>query len=124
MPESASRGSRAALRAAASIALLACACGFAAPVDAEGSPPLAAGRADREVGPAPLRACFEGAATARGEGGAVALAWDFGDGSARAEGHSACHVYAEPGSYAASLEARDAAGRSALSVVVVTATGP
>ncbi len=35
-----------------------------------------------------------------------------------------CHAYAEPGSYAASVEATDLAGRSALAVVIVTVTEP
>jgi PKD domain len=101
--------------------LLAVACGGAPPMGAE---PLAVGRADREEGPVPLRVCFDATASRDAGAGPLSLTWDFGDGAARAAGPTACHAYAEPGSYAASVEAIDLAGRRALSVVIVTATGP
>lgn len=117
MPPASTSWSRAPRAAACAtcVALLAC-----------GSEPaaiVASGRVDRELGPAPLRVCFEGAAPAAG-GLPVSLAWDFGDGSPRSPEPYACHTYAEPGSYAASVEATDAAGRSSLAVVIVTASAP
>jgi hypothetical protein len=101
--------------------LLAVACGVAPPM---GAGPVAAGRADREVGPVPLAVCFDATAGGAAEAGPLSLTWDFGDGTARASGPTACHAYTEPGSYAASVEAIDGAGRRALSVVIVTATAP
>lgn len=86
--------------------------------------PVAVGRADREVGPTPLRACFDATASHGADGRPLALTWDFGDGSARSAEPVACHACAGPGSYAASVEATDLAGRSALAVVIVTATDP
>jgi PKD repeat protein len=111
---------------AASVLLLACACGSTEPSPGGGSVPVAAASADREVGPSPLRACFEARASggADGDASAPSIVWDFGDGSPRAAGPAACHVYAEPGSYAASAEATDGAGGSVLAVVIVTATAP
>jgi PKD repeat protein len=81
------------------------------------------GRADREVGPAPLLACLDASASHAADGRPVALAWDFGDGSPRSAEPIACHRYAEPGSYAASVQVTDPAGRTATAVVIVTATG-
>ncbi len=80
------------------------------------------GRADREVGPTPLRVCFDATASHGADGHPLALTWDFGDGSARSAEPVSCHTFAEPGSYAASVEATDLAGRSALAVVIVTVT--
>jgi PKD repeat protein len=124
MPACATFASQAVTRAATSVALLlACACGLSAPAgDAPG--PVAAGRADREVGPAPLRVCFDATASRSMDGHPLALRWDFGDGAPRSEEPVACHTYAEPASYAASVEVTDLAGRSAQAVVIVTATGP
>jgi len=127
MPASASRPSRAATRAATiatSVALLlACACGGSPPA-VDGPGPVAVGRADREVGPTPLRVCFDATASHGADGRPLALTWDFGDGSARSAEPISCRAYAEPGSYAASVEATDLAGRSALAVVIVTVTEP
>ena len=123
MVASASRPSRAATRAATIATpvalLLACACGGSPPA-LDGPGPIAMGRADREVGPKPLRVCFDATASHGADGRPLALTWDFGDGSARSAEPISCHVYAEPGSYAASVEATDLAGRAALSVVIVT----
>jgi PKD repeat protein len=127
IPASASKPSRGATRAATiatSVAvLLACACG-GSPPGVDGPAPVAVGRADREVGPTPLRVCFDATASHGADGRPLALTWDFGDGSARFEEPVSCHTYAEPGSYAASVEATDPAGRSALAVVIVTVTEP
>jgi hypothetical protein len=127
MPASASRPSRAATRAASiatSVALLLpCACGGSPPA-VDGPGPVAVGRADREVGPTPLRVCFDATASHAAAGRPLALMWDFGDGSARSAEPVSCHAYAEPGSYAASVEVTDVAGRSALAVVIVTVTEP
>jgi len=108
-------------RPAAVALLLAGACGGALPTGVE---PVAVGRAGTEVGPVPLRVCFDATASRAADGGPLVLTWDFGDGSAREAGPTACHAYAEPGSYAASVEAIDLAGRRALSVVIVTASRP
>lgn len=82
------------------------------------------GRADLEVGPTPLRVCFDATASHGADGWPLALTWNFGDGSARSAEPVSCHTYAGPGSYAASVKATDRAGRSALSVVIVTVTEP
>jgi PKD domain-containing protein len=119
-----SRGAGRAAAVAASVATLACACGPLAPPGSDGSAPVVAGTVDRDVGPAPLRACFDAGESGAARGGPIAIVWDLGDGSARVAGPVACHTYAEPGSYAASVEATDAAGRSAMVVLVVTATAP
>ena len=103
--------------------LLVCACGGSAPA-VDGPGPVAVGRADREAGPAPLRVCFDATGSHGADRGPFALTWDFGDGSARSEEPVSCHAYAEPGSYAASVEATDLAGRSAMAVVIVTVTEP
>jgi hypothetical protein len=103
--------------------LVACACGASAPA-VDGPGPVAVGRVDREVGPAPLRVCFDGTASHAADGGPLAVTWDFGDGSARSAEPVGCHAYAVPGSYAASVAVTDLAGRSALAVVIVTATEP
>ena len=127
MPARASRPSRAATRAATCTTLvaflLACACGGSQPA-VDVPEPVAVGRADREVGPPPLRVCFDATASHGADGRPLALTWDFGDGSARSVESVSCHTYAGPGSYAASVEATDRAGRSALSVVIVTVTEP
>ncbi|HET7823924.1 MAG TPA: PKD domain-containing protein [Anaeromyxobacter sp.] len=107
---------------AARLLLLACACEAMGPPPGHESAPAVAGTVDRDVGPTPLRACF--AATASGDASALALSWDFGDGSPRAAAAAVCHVYAEPGSYAASVAVSDGAARSAMAVVVVTAAAP
>ena len=56
------------------------------------------------------------AADVQGEG-PVRTAWDFGDG-ATASGAEATHVYEEPGTYTATLEASGAGGTSTESVTV------
>ena len=101
--------------------MLACDCGGSAPA-VYGPGPGALGRADREVGPTPLRVCFDATESHGADGHPLALTWDFGDGSARSVDPVSCHTFAEPGSYAASVEATDLAGRSALAVVIVTVT--
>jgi PKD domain-containing protein len=106
--------------AAAAVLSLTCACGDS-PGSASAPGPVLVGRADREVGPAPLLVCFDATASGGADGRPPRLTWDFGDGSARSDGPSPCHAYTEPGSYAASVESSDP---RAISVVIVTATGP
>ncbi len=103
--------------------MLASACGESPP-EVDGPGPVAVGRADREVGPTPLRVCFDATASHGADGRPLAFTWDFGAGSARSAEPVSCHTYAEPGSYAASVEATDLAGRSSMAVVIVTAAEP
>jgi len=51
--------------------------------------------------------------------GVTSYAWDFGDGTTATTG-TASHVYARPGSYAATLTATDAAGNAATMSFTVT----
>ncbi|HUK14680.1 MAG TPA: PKD domain-containing protein [Thermoanaerobaculaceae bacterium] len=82
--------------------------------------PLAANAAAKpSSGPAPLTVDFTGSAA----GGAAPYAyqWDFGDGSAKASGSSARHVYRSRGTFMATLTVSDGAGASARDTVRVVA---
>ena len=57
----------------------------------------------------------------------LSFAWDFGDGSAQAAGQNPSHLYASPGTYTASVTARDTSGASAFaraSVSIVIVNSP
>jgi PKD repeat protein len=125
MQTSASKPSRAATRpttVATLVALLVTACGRSPPA-VDGPEPVAVARADRVVGPTPLRVCLDATPSFSADVRPLAVAWDFGDGSARSGQAVSCHVYVEPGSYAASVEVTDLAGRATMAVVIVTVTG-
>jgi PKD repeat protein len=101
--------------------LVVAACGGSPPA-IDGPAPVAVARTDREVGPTPLQVCLDATPSFGTDGRRLAVSWDFGDGSARSANAVSCHVYVEPGSYAASVEVTDRAGRAAMAVVIVTVT--
>ena len=70
--------------------------------------PRAEAGPDRVVCPGQELA-FDGASSDDWDGGALAYAWDFGDG-ARAEGAQVVHRYAEPGPYEVRLTVTDGSG--------------
>ncbi len=79
--------------------------------------PVARGAGDRLVDEGqPL--FFDGSASSDNVG-VTSYAWDFGDGTT-ATTATASHVYARPGSYAATLTVTDGAGNSATSSFTVT----
>ena len=86
--------------------------------------PTVTASADPAGGTAPLTVAF----TASGqdaEGDALTYAWSFGDG-ASAEGASASHTFAAPGTYAVTVtvtDARGATGSATLTVVVEAPSG-
>ena len=83
-------------------------------------PPVAVAKADVHDGPAPLRVCFDGSKSYHPEGKAVVFRWDFGDGRGAASEPKACHVYVQPGLYAAMMTVTDDRGLEDARVVVVS----
>jgi PKD repeat protein len=81
-------------------------------------PPTANGSANVGSGPDRLSVPFDGAGSSDPDGGALAYAWDFGDGQS-ASGLAPTHVYAGPGSYVATLTATDPIGGTASDTVAV-----
>jgi PKD repeat protein len=82
-------------------------------------PPEAAAGIDRRACPGDVLA-FDASASRDPDGAITAWRWDFGDG-ANAEGATASHAYAAPGTYVVKLTAIDDAG-SACSSTTDTAT--
>lgn len=82
-------------------------------------PPRArlAGPAGTVLSPA-AAAAFDAGASSDPDGDALAMAWDFGDGTT-GTGSAASHVY-RPGSYVASVRVSDPGGRSARASLAVT----
>ena len=80
---------------------------------ATGQAPMAAISATPTIGTAPLAASFSSAGSSDLDGNIVAYEWNFGDGSAAVAGASASHVYANAGSYNATLTLTDDSGLSA-----------
>jgi PKD repeat protein len=74
-------------------------------------PPLASASATVGTGPGRLSVPFDSAGSSDPEGGALAYAWDFGDGQ-NGGGSAPTHVYTAPGSYLATLTATDPVGGS------------
>ena len=85
--------------------------------------PLVRVTATPTSGEAPLTVRFEATATDPDGGGPIALTWSFGDGGT-AEGPSATHTYASPGTYTATLTATDAQGASSRASVTIQVTQP
>jgi glucose/arabinose dehydrogenase len=76
--------------------------------------PTAVIAADPSSGPAPLRVRFDGSGSTDPDGDTLTYSWSFGDGTAGSTAQSPQHVYAEDGSYTATLTVSDGeAGDSA-----------
>ena len=82
--------------------------------------PVAVATADVHDGPAPLRVCFDGSKSYHPEERTFAFSWDFGDGRGTASEPKACHVYVQPGLYAAMMTVTDDRGLEDARVVVVS----
>jgi PKD repeat protein len=83
-------------------------------------PPTAAFTATPDGGTAPLTVTFDASASS-GPSGALAYAWDFGDGGA-GTGSIATHTYLAAGTYVARLTVTDGGG-SASATATITVTG-
>ena len=81
--------------------------------------PVASAHATPTSGRLPLKVDFSGAGSADPDGTPLTYRWDFGDGSAPAEGAEVSHTYTAAGTYTARLTVTDAGGRSAVSDVRV-----
>ena len=79
--------------------------------------------ANPTIGVAPLGVDFSSIGSSDNDGTIVSYAWDFGD-NASANGSFASHVYAEPGSYSATLTVTDNDGLSDQSSVTILVRDP
>ena len=77
---------------------------------------------DRE-GEAPLTLSFDGTNSSDSDGSIASYRWTFGDGTV-AEGPTATHTYAEPGTYAVRLRVTDNDGDTNRTSVTVTVSEP
>ena len=73
-------------------------------------------------GEAPLSVSFDGS-TSSDDGAIMAYEWAFGDG-ATAQGQTATHEYATPGTYTATLTVTDDGGRTGVAVATVVVREP
>ena len=73
------------------------------------------------AGEAPLPMRFDATSVEAPAGKIVAYVWDFGDG-AKAEGVTAAHTYEKVGTYTASLQIKDAQGRTDVVPRIITVT--
>jgi PKD domain len=80
--------------------------------------PTVRAAADPKSGTAPLRVRLS-AAGSDPDGGPLAYVWDFGDGQ-KAGGAAVTHTYTAPGTYTATVTARDIGGKTATASVTVT----
>jgi PKD repeat protein len=71
--------------------------------------PSAVGSSSSGSGPDRFSVLFDGSASSDPEGGALAYAWDYGDGQSGG-GVTPTHVYAAPGSYSVTLTVSDPVG--------------
>lgn len=86
--------------------------------------PAAAVLASVLNGPAPLSVVFDGSGSTDPDGTIVSYAWSFGDG-ATASGPAAAHVYASPGTYAATLTVTDSdSGTTSGQAIIAVGAGP
>lgn len=83
-----------------------------------GHSPVAAAKADRTSGQAPLRAKFTASAT-DADGDALTYTWDFGDGTTSQQQNPA-HTYRKNGTYTATVTAEDPGGRTGTASVYLT----
>jgi RHS repeat-associated protein len=94
----------------------------------QGIAPVASFSSSQVMGTVPLTISFDGGASFdRVHGGDVAqYIWDFGDGSAIANGKTTSHTYTAPGTYDVQLKVFDAAGSGNVAVqrVVVAPSLP
>lgn len=72
------------------------------------TPPVAIAAAAPNAGRAPLTVQFDAAASFDPDGGALAFAWEFGDGATSTAARPT-HTYATPGDYVATLTVRETA---------------
>ncbi|MGH2689466.1 MAG: PQQ-dependent sugar dehydrogenase, partial [Actinomycetota bacterium] len=86
--------------------------------------PVAAVKASRTSGAAPLRVDFDAGASSDPDGDELRYLWDFGDGSAPVEsgGPTVSHTY-EAGTAAATLRVRDARGATSAPATVRIVSG-
>ena len=87
-----------------------------------GDPPTAVAVVTPEVGSAPLEVVFDARDSSDPDDKIVLYQWDFGDGSNPGLGVEVSHVYAEPGTYVASLFVADDLGNSDETLVSVEVT--
>ena len=86
------------------------------------APPIAVVSATPSSGVAPLSVTFDGSGSRDPDGGIVAWAWSFGDGTF-GSGPVATHLYSAPGVFAASLTVTDGDGLSNVATVTVIVKG-
>jgi hypothetical protein len=77
---------------------------------ADGAPLVAPGDVGATLAGKPIALDTSGSLDlARGSGGGLSYAWNFGDG-AQADGATTSHIYTAPGTYAATLTVRSPSG--------------
>jgi glucose/arabinose dehydrogenase len=86
-------------------------------------PPELSAAADRTNGDGPLAVNFTAAGTDDPDGDPLTYTWDFGDGSAKAAGATAAHVYTANGVYQATLTVQDTAGHVVTSTPIAVTVG-
>lgn len=89
-------------------------------VTATNNAPAAVITATPLSGDAPLQVSFDGSRSSDSDGTIASYAWQFGDG-ATAEGASAQHTYANPGTYTAKLTVTDNGNKSGVAQATVVA---
>ncbi len=75
-------------------------------------------------GPAPFTVRFDASDSRDPEGGNLAYAWDFGDGSDQAIGAVVEHTYTKPRDYNVVLVVSDSGGKTGATTVRITVTSP
>lgn len=85
--------------------------------------PVAVASADPSTGIAPLTVEFSSAGSNDPDGLITAFLWNFGDGDTSQDANPT-HVYADPGTYVASLKVTDNSGGTRTTTVTVEVTGP
>jgi PKD repeat protein len=91
----------------------------------DGHSPVAQAAADRTSGQAALKVSFSSAGSSDADGDVLTYSWDFGDGGTSTAANPS-HKYKTNGTYAATVTAKDATGRtgSASVQIVVGNTAP
>ncbi len=85
-----------------------------------GSTPIVVVTRDFVRGQVASRTCMDASLSLHAEGTALSFKWDFGDGRGTAMMASACHVYRDPGLYAASVTVTDGRGVTESRTVIVS----
>ncbi|MFN2615926.1 MAG: PQQ-dependent sugar dehydrogenase [Thermoleophilaceae bacterium] len=86
--------------------------------------PAAAASADNTTGTTPLTVNFDGSGSSDLDGDSLTYSWDFGDGSPPSTAPSPTHIYADGGSYQATLTVDDGRGGSANAGVGIDVANP